>query len=116
MISRGKSLSRQLPMQNPEITFDNVMQDSSGATLFARSNMRLSNLIEKIRKTNYSINGSFNPTTCMVQSGCLRLKMVFIGVKFLSFEGKESFLPLLPWLCFFSTENSFQRACYFQKK
>ncbi len=45
------SLSGQLHMQNPQITIDNVMQDTSDFTLFARSNIAFSNMIKQ-NKTN----------------------------------------------------------------
>ena len=39
------SLSGQLHMQNSEITIDNVMQDTTDYTAFARSNISLSNIL-----------------------------------------------------------------------
>ncbi|MCR9254328.1 MAG: alpha/beta hydrolase-fold protein [bacterium] len=41
------SLSGQLHMQNPEVTIENVMQDQSDFTLFARSNIMFSNLVKE---------------------------------------------------------------------
>ena len=40
------SLGGQLHMQNAAITIDNVMEDSSSFTLFARSNIEFSNLVK----------------------------------------------------------------------
>ncbi|MFH6768473.1 alpha/beta hydrolase-fold protein [Gaetbulibacter aquiaggeris] len=45
------SLSGQLHMQKPEVTIDNVMQDTSDFTIFARSNMAFSE-IAKINDQN----------------------------------------------------------------
>ena len=41
------SLSGQLHMQDSKVTIDNVMQDTSDYTLFARSNISFSNLIKQ---------------------------------------------------------------------
>jgi len=40
------SLSGQLHMQNPSITIDNVMQDTTDFTVFTRSNISFSNLVK----------------------------------------------------------------------
>lgn len=41
------SLSRQLHMQNPEVTIENVMQDTTDFTLFSRSNIAFSNMVKQ---------------------------------------------------------------------
>ncbi|RZT95786.1 hypothetical protein EV201_0411 [Ancylomarina subtilis] len=46
------SLSGQLHMQNSKITLDNVMQDTTDFSLFARSNIAFSNLIRQNAKKN----------------------------------------------------------------
>jgi len=62
---RGKSLflslGGQLHMQNPEVTIDNVMQDSSEFTLFARSNIAFSNLIKREPKNGLNFEWKFYP-------------------------------------------------------
>lgn len=55
------SLSGQLHMQNSSITIDNVMQDSSDYTLFARSNIEFSNLVEKNAQNGLTFNWKFYP-------------------------------------------------------
>jgi len=55
------SLSGQLHMQNPEITIDNVMQDTTEFTLFARSNIMFSNLIEENTENGLSFKWQFYP-------------------------------------------------------
>jgi tetratricopeptide (TPR) repeat protein len=44
------SMSGQLHMQDPTITIDNLMQDSSDFTVFSRSNVLFSNLLKEIGK------------------------------------------------------------------
>lgn len=46
------SLSGQLHMQNPDITIDNVMEDTSSFTLFARSNIGFSQLAKQYAGKN----------------------------------------------------------------
>ena len=55
------SLSGQLHMQNPKITIDNVMQDTSDFTLFARSNIAFSNLVKQNRECGLSFEWNFFP-------------------------------------------------------
>ncbi|WP_431134703.1 alpha/beta hydrolase-fold protein [Psychroserpens mesophilus] len=55
------SLSGQLHMQNSQITIDNVMQDVSDFTLFARSNITFSQLVNKNAKTGLSFDWKFYP-------------------------------------------------------
>lgn len=55
------SLSGQLHMQNPNITIDNVMQDTTSFTLFARSNIAFSNLIKKHKECGLSFEWEFFP-------------------------------------------------------
>ncbi|EMQ96475.1 putative esterase [Xanthomarina gelatinilytica] len=55
------SLSGQLHMQNQEVTIDNVMEDTSDYTLFARSNIMLSRIIEESPENNLSFKWQFYP-------------------------------------------------------
>lgn len=55
------SLSGQLHMQNTQITLDNVMQDTSDFTLFARSNIAFSQLVNKNAKNGLSFDWKFYP-------------------------------------------------------
>ena len=54
------SLSGQLHMQNKDVTIDNVTQDTSDFTLFARSNIGFSNAIKK-SKSNLFYKWQFYP-------------------------------------------------------
>jgi len=55
------SLGGQLHMQNLSITIDNVMQDTSDFTLFARSNIEFSNLIKQNKKNGLFFEWEFFP-------------------------------------------------------
>ncbi|MGB7785325.1 MAG: alpha/beta hydrolase-fold protein [Salinimicrobium sp.] len=55
------SLSGQLHLQNPQITIDNVMQDTTGFTLFARSNIGFSNLVKQNAEDGLSFEWKFYP-------------------------------------------------------
>jgi predicted alpha/beta superfamily hydrolase/uncharacterized protein YozE (UPF0346 family) len=55
------SLSGQLHMQNSKITLDNVMQDTTEFTLFARSNIAFSNLIRQNAKNGLAFDWKFYP-------------------------------------------------------
>lgn len=55
------SLSGQLHMQNSQITIHNVMQDTTGFTLFARSNIAFSNLVKQNAKNGLSFEWKFYP-------------------------------------------------------
>ena len=55
------SLSGQLHMQNSEITIDNVMQDTSDFTLFARSNILFSNKIREAKHSELFYKWQFYP-------------------------------------------------------
>ena len=55
------SLSGQLHMQKPEVTIDNVMQDTSDFTLFARSNMAFSEIAKLNDKNGLDFNWKFYP-------------------------------------------------------
>lgn len=55
------SLSEQLHMQNPNVTIDNVMQDTSNFTLFSRSNIAFSNLVMKNTQNGLSFDWKFYP-------------------------------------------------------
>ena len=55
------SLSGQLHMQDSKITIDNVMQDTTEFTLFARSNIAFSNLLRQNVKNGLSFDWKFYP-------------------------------------------------------
>ncbi|MFH6769037.1 alpha/beta hydrolase-fold protein [Gaetbulibacter aquiaggeris] len=55
------SLSGQLHMQNSQITIDNVMQDTTDFTLFARSNIAFSKLVKQNAKNELSFDWKFYP-------------------------------------------------------
>lgn len=55
------SLSGQLHMQDYSITIENVMQDSSDFTLFARSNINFSNFIQKNKGDELAYEWKFYP-------------------------------------------------------
>jgi len=55
------SLSGQLHMQNPQVTLDNVMQDTSEFTLFARSNIAFSNMAKQNNKNGLAFEWKFYP-------------------------------------------------------
>ena len=55
------SLSGQLHMQNSKITIDNVMEDTSNFTLFARSNITFSNLVKKYDTNGLTYHWKFYP-------------------------------------------------------
>lgn len=55
------SLSGQLHMQDPNITIDNVMQDSSDFTVFARSNIEFSNMVRQHASNGLDFSWKFYP-------------------------------------------------------
>ena len=55
------SLSGQLHMQDSKITIENVMQDTSDLTLFARSNIAFSNLVKQHKKNGVAFKWKFYP-------------------------------------------------------
>lgn len=55
------SLSGQLHMQKPEMTLENVMQDDSGFTLFARSNIAFAEFCRSYSETGLVFNWEFFP-------------------------------------------------------
>lgn len=55
------SLSGQLHMQNSQITIDNVMQDTTDFTLFARSNIAFSNMVKQNVKNGLTFEWKFYP-------------------------------------------------------
>ena len=55
------SLSGQLHMQDPGITIDNVMQDSSSFTLFPRSNIAFSEMIREHKSNGLAFEWKFYP-------------------------------------------------------
>ncbi len=58
-LSLFMSLSGQLHMQNSEITIENVMQDSSDYTLFARSNIEFSKYLKENENNGLSYQWKF---------------------------------------------------------
>ena len=55
------SLSGQLHMQNPLVTVENVIQDTSEYTLFARSNITFSNIVKQNKKNELAFEWKFYP-------------------------------------------------------
>ncbi|MBU2553647.1 MAG: prolyl oligopeptidase family serine peptidase [Bacteroidetes bacterium] len=55
------SLSGQLNMQDSKLTIDNVMQDTTEFTMFARSNIAFSNMVRQNAKNGLSFNWKFYP-------------------------------------------------------
>lgn len=55
------SLSGQLHMQNPQITIDNVMQDTTDYTIFPRSNVAFSNMIKQNAENGLTFKWKFYP-------------------------------------------------------
>lgn len=55
------SLSGQLHNQNQQVTIDNVMQDTSDITLFARSNITFSNLVNQNKSNELAFEWKFYP-------------------------------------------------------
>ena len=55
------SLNGQLNMQDPTITIDNVMQDTSDFTLFPRSNIAFSGLIKQNKQNGLALEWKFYP-------------------------------------------------------
>ena len=53
------SLGGQLHMQNPQITIDNVMQDTTDYTLFSRSNIAFSDLVQEHAHNGLSYEWKF---------------------------------------------------------
>ena len=55
------SLGGQLHMQDSNVTIDNVMQDKSGSTLFARSNIAFSEIAKKNDENGLAFDWKFYP-------------------------------------------------------
>lgn len=55
------SLNGQLDMQNPNITIENVMEDTTSFTIFARSNIEFSNTVKKNKKNGLDFEWKFYP-------------------------------------------------------
>ncbi len=55
------SLNGQLNMQDPTITIDNVMQDTSDFTLFPRSNVSFSELVAQNKQNGLALEWKFYP-------------------------------------------------------
>ncbi len=55
------SLGKQLHMQNPKVTIENVMKDTSDFTLFARSNITFSNMVKQNRNSGLAFKWKFYP-------------------------------------------------------
>ena len=56
------SLGGQLHMQDPMVSIDNVMQDTSDFTLFARSNIVFSNIVKQNSKNGLAFKWKFYPS------------------------------------------------------
>ena len=74
------SLSGQLHMQNSDINIDNVMQDTSEYTLFARSNIEFSNSIKENKKNSLNYQWKFYEQDI---HGTVSLPSILDGLKFL---------------------------------
>jgi len=74
------SLSGQLHMQNSDITIENVMQDSSDYTLFARSIIDFSNAIKENPKCGLNFHWEFYEKDL---HGTVSLPSILDGLKFL---------------------------------
>lgn len=79
-ISLFMSLSGQLHMQNSDITIENVMQDSSDYTLFARSIIDFSNAIKENPKCGLNFHWMFYDKDL---HGTVSLPSILDGLKFL---------------------------------
>lgn len=55
------SLNGQLNMQDPTVTIDNVMQDTSDFTLFPRSNISFSNIVKQNKQNGLALEWKFYP-------------------------------------------------------
>jgi predicted alpha/beta superfamily hydrolase len=55
------SLGGQLHMQDPNVTIDNVMQDKSNFTLFARSNLAFSEIVKQNKNNGLYFDWKFYP-------------------------------------------------------
>jgi predicted alpha/beta superfamily hydrolase len=55
------SLGGQLHLQDPDITLDNLMQDESNFTLFARSNLAFSEIVEQNKNNGLFFDWKFYP-------------------------------------------------------
>lgn len=55
------SLGKQLHMQNPKVTIENVMKDTSGFTLFARSNIAFSHILKQNKNNGLDFKWKFYP-------------------------------------------------------
>ena len=55
------SLNGQLNMQNPNVTIENVMKDTTSFTIFARSNIAFSNTVENNKKNGLDFEWKFYP-------------------------------------------------------
>lgn len=72
------SLSGQLHMQNSSITIDNVMEDTSDYTLFARSNIQFSNLVKDHQSNDLEYNWKFYPNDI---HGTVALPSIYDGLR-----------------------------------
>jgi predicted alpha/beta superfamily hydrolase len=55
------SLGKQLHMQNPKVTIENVMKDTSDFTLFARSNITFSSMVKQNKNNGLAFKWKFCP-------------------------------------------------------
>ena len=72
------TLSGQLHMQNSEITIDNVMEDTSDYTLFARSIIELTNLVNNNSQSGLQYDWKFYPKDI---HGTVPLPSILDGLK-----------------------------------
>lgn len=72
------TLSGQLHMQNSEITIDNVMEDTSDYTLFARSIIQLTNLVNNNSESGLQYDWKFYPKDL---HGTVPLPSILDGLK-----------------------------------
>ena len=72
------SLGGQLHMQNSEITIDNVMEDTSDYTLFARSIIQLTNLVKNNHASGLEFDWKFYPKDL---HGTVPLPSILDGLK-----------------------------------
>lgn len=73
------SLGGQLHMQNPDITIENVMLDSSDFTLFPRANIAFSNIVEQNRSSGLNFKWKHYPNDL---HGTIALPSIMDGLIF----------------------------------
>lgn len=73
------SLGGQLHMQNPDVTIDNVLDDSSDITLFSRSNILFNEMMKQINPIGLSFQWRFYPNDL---HGTISLPSIMDGLIF----------------------------------